>query len=472
MCNMDEQKNAPINSKVIVRVSPDKRTAHAVVTAPQFGGETPSQQDIAIALREAGVIFGVKQETMQLLSTTNDYNKSELVAVAVMPVKGTDASIEYHFSAERDLRPRELPDGSVDFKDLGLVTNVKEDEPLCTKTPPGEGTSGRNVLGEPMPASFGKDLKLPVGPGTKISQNGLQLLAATNGQVAFVNRRVSVSDIFTVEKDVGIGTGNIDFDGNVRVKGDVTLGYIVKATGSVTVSGILDGGSVEAGGNVSVNNGFNGMQSGSIVSGGDVRCKYLQNGTVSAKGSIYTGHIVGCTVRSGATLNVSGGKSQIYNSTLVARDAINCINVGTESHAKPVIMEVGSDPELIQRKTANPKETAETEKKLHGIVQLYNIFAEREKRGNLPPDKVKDYEDVKHTMDKLKTRLIELEQEREDIEESMATMGYGTVVVAGNIAEGTHIIIGAERYILPAGNKFVRFKRDPESGGIYTAPAK
>jgi hypothetical protein len=466
---MDEK--IPINAKITVRVSPDKRTAYAIVTEPQNGGAHPTQEEAAAVLRDAGVVFGIKPEALQILTTTRDYGAQELVAAAKMPVKGADASIELHFSSEQELRPRELENGSVDFKDLGLVTNTTAGEPLCTLTPAKEGAPGTNVLGELIPAVRGKDLKLPAGPGTKLSTDGLQLLAAINGQVSVVNRRITVSDLFTVENDVGVGTGNIDFVGSVRIKGNVTLGYKVKATGSITVNGMMDGGSVEAGGNVIVENGFNGMQSGSVTAGGDVRCKYLQNGIVSAKGDIYTAHIVGCTVRSGATLNVSGGKSQIYNSTLSARETISCINVGTESHAKPVVLEVGSDPDIIQRKTVNPKETAEVEKKLHGLEMLYNIFAEREKRGTLPEDKVKDYENIKSTREQLKAELVALALEREEIEESMASMGFGTVVVAGNIAEGTHIIIGPERYVVPAPAKFVRFKRDKQEG-IFSAPAR
>ncbi|MDR0325571.1 MAG: FapA family protein [Oscillospiraceae bacterium] len=468
---MDESSKVPVNAKVTVRVTPDKRTAHAVITAPQNGGNNPTQEEIAAAIAEAGVIHGIKQEVLRILTRTHDYGKQELVATATAPGKGKDASIALHFTAERELRPREMEDGTVDFKDLGLVTNVTVDEPLCTKTPPTEGTPGTNVLGEPIPATPGKDLVLPAGAGTKLSEDGLQLLAAISGQANIVNKRVTVSDMFNVEQDVGVATGNIDFVGSVRVRGNVTLGFKVKATGSVTINGMMDGGSVEAGGNVSVDNGFNGMQSGVIISGGDVRCKYLQNGKVSAKGSIFTGAIIACTVRSGAMLNVQGAKSQIYNSTLSARESISCVNVGTDGHSKPVVLEVGSDPELTQRKVSNPKETADAEKKLQSIEMLYNVFAEREKRGILPPDKVKDYDNIKHTRDDLHATLAALQMEREEMDERMATMGFGTVIVTGNIAEGTHVVIGAERYVVPAPNKFVRFRRDQQQG-IVSAPAK
>ncbi|MDR0294365.1 MAG: FapA family protein [Oscillospiraceae bacterium] len=466
---MDESGRLPVHAKVSIQVTADRRTANAVASAPQNGGNPLAPETVMAALNEAGVVFGINMDVVNRLCR-GAYDRPHPIAAAVMPVRGEAAKIAYHFTAERELKPRELEDGTVDYKDLGLITGVNAGDVLCTKTPAAEGVDGTNVLGESIPAQPGKDVKMPMGPGTKLSDDGLRLLAATSGQVSVVKNRVTVSDLYTVEEDVGVGTGNIDFAGNVRVRGNVTLGFKVKATGSVTVNGMMDGGSVEAGGNVSVDNGFNGMSSGEIVSGGDVRCKYLQNGKVSAKGNIYTGLIIGCTVRSGDKLQVAGAKSQIYNSALSARTSISCVNVGTTGNSRPVTLEVGSDPEITQRKTNNPKEIAETEKKLKSIEMLYNVYAEREKRGILPADKVKEYESVKNTRGILQSALEGLYAERDEIEEQMSSMGYGTVIILGNITEGTHVVIGAERYVVPAPNKFVRFTRTAE--GIVSAPAR
>ncbi|MCL1807285.1 MAG: FapA family protein [Oscillospiraceae bacterium] len=463
---MDEK--TPINAKITVRIAPDKRTAHAIVSAPQNGGRNPLPDEVSAALTEAGVVFGIRPEAVHLLTGSHDYGKQELVAVGVLPVKGTDASLAFHFTAEKELKPREMEDGSVDYKDLGIVTNSKAGDILATKTPATEGTPGTNVLGEPIPAPSGKDIALPAGSGTKISEDGLHLEAVINGQAGMVSKRVTVSDVFNVEQDVGVATGNIEFLGNVRVKGNVLAGFMIKATGSVTVNGMLDGGKVDAGGNVSIDNGLNG---GEVISGGDVRCKFFQNGKISAKGSVYVGVIIGSTVRSGEKIAVQGAKSKIYNSTLSARDSINVINVGTEGHSKPVILEAGSDPELTLRKANNPKEIAEAEKKLISIEMLYNAFAEREKRGSLPADKIKDYENIKLTREQLQNTLAQLQIEREEIEENMASMGYGTVIITGNIAEGTRIIIGAEQYVVPGNDRFVRFRRDQQLG-IISGPAK
>jgi hypothetical protein len=466
---MDEK--IPINSKLIMKVSPDKRTVVCAVTEPQDGGTSLTAEDIKAELTAAGIVFGINDEAIHTLAQSNDYGRQELLAQAQLPVKGRDAELEFHFSAERDMRPRELEDGTVDFKDLGLVCNTAAGTLLVTKKPSEEGIPGVNVLGVTIPAAAGKDVHLPVGAGTAVSEDGLQLLAAIDGQANIINKRVTVSNSLYLDNGVGVATGNIDFTGNVRIKGNVSDGYTVKAVGNVVIAGILDGGTVDAGGSVAIDNGFNGMGHGEIIAGGDVRCKYFQNGKVTAKGSVYAGMVIGSTVSSGDKLQVSGSKSKIYNSTLSARNSITCVNVGTEGSSKPVRLEVGSDPGLIARKAANPKETAEAKKKLQSLEVLYSTFAEREKRGILPADKIKDYENVKNTRTQLIADLETLEAERAEIEENIESLGFGTITITGSVKEGTQIVVGTENYILPANDKFVRFRRDKEQG-IVSGPAK
>jgi len=461
----------PIDSKVTIAVSADKMNAFATLTPPQNGGNPVTADGLNAAIRAAGVVYGISADSIKWLTGEEPpYNRQEVIASAQKPTRGDDAVIEYHFATEKELKPREREDGSVDYKDLGLVSNVNAGGLLCTKKPATSGMPGKNVLGAELPGISGKDVPLPIGAGTKASDDGLALYAAVDGNIAVVNKRVTVSNLLTIEQNVGVETGNIDFIGSVKVNGNVMIGYKVKASGSVTVHGMLDGGSVEADGSIIVDNGFNGISSGEIISGGDLSCKYLQNGKVSAKGNIYTSLIIGCTVRSGDTLTVAGAKSQIYNSSLSARNTIKCVNAGTSGQSKPVVLEVGSDPELIQRKMNNPKEAAEAEKKLRSLEMIYNIFADREKRGQLTVDKIIEYEAVKNTMNVLKSNLAELQSEWEEIEESMKTSGFGTVIVEGVITEGSHIVIGSARYVLPSIHKYIRFTKTPQ--GIVTTPAK
>lgn len=476
MLNMNdsvpEKEKLPVGAKVQIQVARDKKLAHITVIPPQNEGPPLQREDVEKEIAAAGVAYGVSQECLDMLFGYDPpYDRTEVLAQALLPQKGNNAEIQYHFSSTKELRPKLLPDGSVDFKDLGLVQNVRAGDVLCTKLPATPGIPGTDVTGRDIPPAPGRDIALPAGNGTKISDDGLRLVAAFDGQVDIANKRVIVMNTFTVKGDVGVGTGNIDFVGNVQVGGSVTTGFMVKAAGNVTVNGMLDGGAIEAGGNVTIQDGFNGLSVGAIKAGGDLKCKYLQNCKADVGNNVYTGSIVGSTVHCSGTINVLGAKSQIYNSSLTARHAINCVNVGSVGISRPVALEAGSDPGLTQRRINNPKELAETRKKLSQIDNLLQVFEARKARGPLDTDRAKEYETLLDLRRVMRNRTAELQLESTEIEQRMATSGYGNIVVSGTVKDGTHIIIGPERLVLASDQTFVRFSRK-EGQGIVTGPAK
>ena len=69
-----------------------------------------------------------------------------------------------------------------------------------------------------------------------MSQDKLTLTALVDGHVSLADQKVSVSNVYQV-KDVGVSTGNIDFEGSVIIAGNVSANFEVKAGGNVVVNG-------------------------------------------------------------------------------------------------------------------------------------------------------------------------------------------------------------------------------------------
>ena len=101
-----------------------------------------------------------------------------------------------------------------------------------------------------------------------------------------------------VEGNVDIRTGDIDSAGDVIVKGDVQSGRVVKAEGSVIVSGVVEAAAIMAGADVSVQCGIAGRGKGRI----------------QAKGRITVGYVNKATLESGSGLVIG---SSALNSTLL-----------------------------------------------------------------------------------------------------------------------------------------------------------
>ena len=88
--------------------------------------------------------------------------------------------------------------------------------------------------------------------------------------------------------DVDNTTGDIEYEGNVIVHGNVRAGFTLKASGDITIMGVVEGANVDAGGNLTVNRGIQGMNKAQIHAGGDIVSKFVENATIVCGGNIET----------------------------------------------------------------------------------------------------------------------------------------------------------------------------------------
>jgi uncharacterized protein (DUF342 family) len=228
------------------------------------------------ALSANGVVIGINNDVVLQLS---QFPGPEPVQVAQgqPAVHGEAAKVEYYFrgGGQRAGQPLEMDDGRVDYRELGYIENVTKGQVLATKTPPGLGIPGRNVLGDEIPAKNGRDITLRAGQNTMMSEDEMSIIALIDGQPKLDGTRVSVQPIVVVSGDVDFSTGNINFQGSVKINGNVLPGFTIKATQDVEIGGVMEGATIEAGGKVSVKGGV--RQHSVITSHGDVTVRFVDS---------------------------------------------------------------------------------------------------------------------------------------------------------------------------------------------------
>ena len=106
-----------------------------------------------------------------------------------------------------------------------------------------------------------------------------------DGHVSLVDDKVFVSDVYSVE-DVSTATGNIDYQGDVEVKGNVCENFSVKTRGNVFVQGVVEGATIEAGGNIVIARGMHGQNKGKLKAGGNVIAKFISAAQVETGGYV------------------------------------------------------------------------------------------------------------------------------------------------------------------------------------------
>ena len=258
------------NARVDVTISADDMSAEVTLARAQ-GGKEVSFDDIIELLKAAGVLFGIDEAAL-LAAYQSESSCPIPIAHGTIQQDGIDSVFEELIPHPADRAPRLDENGLIDYREHGSIDVVTAGTVLMRRHPATPGLEGHTVRGRPLPARPGRDEPFaPQLPGTQHPENDPNLLeAAVTGQPVRVDNGVMVEQVLQVA-EVNMATGNIHFDGSVEVKGDVLQGMKVEASGDIVVSGMVDGGILQAGGDIRI--------AGGVIANARVRA----TGAVSAR---------------------------------------------------------------------------------------------------------------------------------------------------------------------------------------------
>lgn len=192
----------------------------------------------------------------------------QLLAKAIAPQDGEDTQFRPLTESDRSLAPSEDEKGRVDMHQLHDFIVVEPGTPLMRRMPATDGKPGVNVVGEVLEAKPGRELSYTKDcDGTEPSAKSPDILVATiKGHPVMLPCGVRVDPVLKV-KNVDLSTGNVDFDGSIEVAGDVTSGFVLKASGDICVRGMVEAARVESGKNLLISGGVMGEEGGQDAQG-------------------------------------------------------------------------------------------------------------------------------------------------------------------------------------------------------------
>jgi len=439
---VNEEAPAPVDAKVIVAVSGDDMQATMTLTAPENGGEHVSEDMINAALNENRIERGVDWTAIRGMISPPVYGSEFVAASGKAPVDGRDGELKYLIELTRSLKPKVLDDGSVDYRELGIVYSVQKDQALIEKIPATDGVDGYTVRGGILKAVNGKDISILAGLNTRITEDRLKLVAVKAGHVEYVNERVCVYDVFNLNSDVSHETGNIKFDGGVLINGNVLKGYTVEVTGNITIKGGCEAANIIAGGNINVGEGVNG---GKLTAGGDIKCRYIQMCEARAGRNIYAGTIVNSNVQCGSSVIISGSRRAAFmGGSCMAGESLQTMYIGSPSGKTRVVsrIEVGIDPNVPIRIKEASAELVQIKKTIDDLDKILNFLGQFKETDRFDEGKKQKYDMAEYTKALQQQCLLEVEQEIKILKEKLDESGFGSIVARNGISEGTRFVIG------------------------------
>ncbi len=321
-------------------------------------------------LNRNNITYGLKveglQEIVESVKSGPD-GKEIVVARGAALEEGKDGSEDYRFNIK--LKAGKIDEDKIDFKERGIINNVRAGQVLAVLNKEVPGKPGMCVDGkviEPQPVNC---VKIPTAGNNvtmHVEGNTYTYTTTISGHARLVFKEIQVNEDFIIVGDLDYTKGNIDFVGNVEIKGTVKSGFKVKAGGDVLIGGDVEPDAlIQAAKDVTVKGTIKcGKEPGKIIAGRHVSARRVINSLIMAKGNMFVNEqflesVVHCDGKfASSTAKIVGSKieaiSGIYVNTVGKEDsnASNQLDAGKAIEAVMRVEKIDAELENITNEKA------------------------------------------------------------------------------------------------------------------------
>ncbi|PJZ70122.1 polymerase [Leptospira perolatii] len=403
----------PESSILELKISDDTMVVHAILHPPKFGGKILSKEELQLELSKNGIAHGVLTEALEKLSSAQEYGKKTLVAEGTPTVAGKDGIIRILFPHPSVPKLEEDEFGRIDFKNIQLIQSVKKNEKLAEKVAPSPGTNGKTVKGEILSFEEGVPADWKLGPNVKIGEDGRSVYSLIDGRpILDRSGAIRVDEVCHLDH-VDFSTGNVNFPGTIIVEESIADGFSLETEGSIIVKKSVGKVFLKAGGDVVLSGGFMGRNGGWIESGNDIYAKFVEQGKMTAKNSIFIEEAaMHSELIAGESVIVRGGRGEIIGGQCVSGKNIICTKLGAVVETKTVLS-CGMPPKLLLELEELKSEIRKNQEVLRKVeTSLAKLSDDAQKRGltSEEKDSIPKLQSIKQKYTSLIQNLLAQEQ--------------------------------------------------------------
>jgi uncharacterized protein (DUF342 family) len=432
---------AQVSESASIEVSDDKMEAYIIFSAPVNRGKEMSREDVVAFLMREGIAIddGMVNDCM----ANKRPGRKIPIAQGRQPSNGTDGFLKFHFDRSNiKPKPKIMEDGTVNFKQLDMFRMTNRGDVLVTSVPAREGQDGVDVFGKVLPAPKPRPASvIPRGKGTVLSSDGLHLIADVSGQLLLTEGKVNISPHLEIAGNVDNSTGNIDFNGQVTVRGSVVSGFTVKAVGNIEVFGVCEAATlISEEGSIVLGNGVQGSDKGELVAGNDVTAKFIESCKVVAGGNITADSIMKSNVRCDGSVTVVGKNGLLVGGTLVAGEKLVARTIGSPMGTLTEI-EVGGSPKELGRQKELVDEFNKLKVEYEKSDKIVATLTALRKKDQLPDDKKSILVKMINMKMVYRDKMTKMQDEIDNITRNLS-VSAGTVSASKFIRPGVRVTIG------------------------------
>jgi uncharacterized protein (DUF342 family) len=267
-------------------------------------------------LKQNNICHGILVDGLNSILDGSDNQEPVLVARGDAPQMGPNGWYEYFFRTMLEKKPRVLEDGTVDYQNVDWFETVKAGQKLAYYHEAQPGIDGHTVTGEVIKARKGIDQSILTGTGFYMSEDKKTYYSQMDGKIQLIGTSMTISRYMEVD-DVTMATGNIRFDGSVRIRGNVGNGVIIDVADDLVIDGNVDGAKISCGGTILLKKGMNASGHGYIKATGNIVSKFFEAVKVESNADIRVNRSLNSQLYAKGTifssLALTGGVAQAGN---------------------------------------------------------------------------------------------------------------------------------------------------------------
>ena len=343
------------------------------------------------------------------------------------PVDGNVQKVilDYDMSIETG---KKSEDGSIDFKERSFIHNIDAGVQIAHFIPEKPAVDGLNIYDEVLEARYDEDPCYKIGNNLKVEADGINIKSAIKGILVNNNNTISVSNVIEIEK-VDLSTGNIEVDGSVIIKENVTQGFSIKTEGDIKVNGNIEDAKINCGGNLIVSGGIIGGPDSDMHINGKVYASFIRNANLISNGDVIANQIVNSDISCNNRVIALEGKGVIIGGNIKALNGIWAKSIGAISESKTTVI-VGRDAEAyalfknIQTTVKANREEINKYKTLLGSEYFKDpkAFIQR-----IPENKRDTIKNILKKVTNLVKETAELEEKRKQMSEEFEKLSNSSV---------------------------------------------
>jgi uncharacterized protein (DUF342 family) len=453
----DSLEEPSIDGVAEITVSKDEMLARACFHPPTGNGK-PLILDIVRGLIEAEKITtGIDWEGIKGCLLTCNEERIEVpdivVARGTSPVNETPPYLVLSDALTARVKREEVSQARVDFKELSLFTLVKKGDVLAALVPKSEGAMGTSIRGVAVP--FKKEPVFFPKPGKNTAWQAGEVVSQCAGRFQSNADSFWVDEVLDILGNIDLRVGNIDFPGDVVIRGEICDGFTVKAGKSILCMGAIGAARITCAGDLVTQQGIVGKEKATIRVGGTAEAKFIEGCVLDAVGPIKVKtSVLNSTVHTRDRLEM-GERGIIIGGVVKAQNGVSAAQIGTERGPRTEIhcgIDFNVEQKLIWIRDKN--------------IALAFKLREMENKMKASP---RARELLSPLHGKVKTAIHQLNENARALVSGLDRNEEADVSIWGTVYPGTYIEICHVSHFITRPRRAASYRLDKTSGKIVEA---